>query len=208
LNNSKEGDAPLAQTIIQLIKNEKLQNVQQLVRLTKERTSATEKEIIEQVIRLQSQGKIKLDESPAPTPQKLSTYLKTKRASWYWITMILATTTAVTVFTVPEAYPIVYIRYILGTIFVIWLPGYSFIKALFPVKPPLKTSSESLDRLERLLLSICMSFVLVSILGLLLNFSPWGIRLTPVILSLLTLATVFATAGIIREGQRQMKEST
>jgi uncharacterized membrane protein len=70
------------------------------------------------------------------------------------------------VFTVPEdAYPIVYLRYILGSIFILWLPGYTFIKALFPEK--------ELDSIERIALSIGMSIALVPIIGLLLNYTPF-----------------------------------
>ena len=209
MNNNPREDSSLTQTIIQLTENKKPQNVQQLVNLVKEKTCIPESEIVEHIVRLQSQGKITLKPLPTPPPPKLNMYLKTKEAYWYWITLILAATTTITVFTIPEdAYPIVYIRYILGTLFVIWLPGYSFIKALFPTEPPLKTSSKSLDSIERLALSIGMSLALVPIIGLLLNYTPWGIRLTPIVLSLLALTAVFATAGIIREHQSQLKENT
>ncbi len=50
-----------------------------------------------------------------------------------------------------------------------------------------------------------MSIALVPITGLILNYTPWGIRTTPVTLSLLALTTVFATAAIIREHQTMTK---
>jgi uncharacterized membrane protein len=46
-----------------------------------------------------------------------------------------------------------------------------------------------------------MSLALVPIVGLLLNYTPWGIRQTPIVLSLLTLTVIFATTGILREHQ-------
>jgi len=79
------------------------------------------------------------------------------------------------------------------------LPGYSFIKALFPKQVPFKTRSEELDNIERVALSMGMSLALVPLTGLLLNYTPWGVRTTPITLSLLTLTTAFATAAIIRE---------
>ena len=207
MNNNQGEDALLTQTIIELIKNKKPQNVQQLLSLVNEKTSIPETKIIEYIILLQGKGKISLKEPPAPIPQKLSTYLKTKEAYWYWITLILATT-AINVFTIPEnAYPIVYIRYLLGTIFVLWLPGYSFVKALFPKEPPFKTSSRSLDSIERIGLSIGMSLALVPIVGLLLYYTPWGLRLTPIVLSLLALTAILATVGIIREHESQLEEN-
>jgi uncharacterized membrane protein len=105
------------------------------------------------------------------------------------------------VFTIPEeVFPIVYARYILGSLFVLFLPGYSLIKALFPTK--------ELDNIERLALSIGMSLALVPIAGLLLNYTPWGIRTTPVTLSLLALTTTLATAALIREHQAKTQQNT
>jgi uncharacterized membrane protein len=46
-----------------------------------------------------------------------------------------------------------------------------------------------------------MSLALTPIVGLILNYTPWGIRLTPIVLSLLALTIVFATAAIIRGNQ-------
>jgi uncharacterized membrane protein len=103
----------------------------------------------------------------------------------------------------------VYLRYVLGAVFVLWLPGYAFIKALFPQNLPFAkalarlsdTSEKELDAIERIALSLGMSIALVPIVGLLLNYTPWGIRLTPIVLSLLALTTILSTAGIIREHQ-------
>jgi uncharacterized membrane protein len=97
-----------------------------------------------------------------------------------------------------DAYPIVYARSALGIIFVLFLPGYTFIKALFPTKVPIKTSSENLDTIERIALSLGMSIALVPIIGLILNYTPWGIRLMPITLSLLALTIIFATAAVLR----------
>ena len=187
----------LDQTLIKLVQTKKPTNVQQLIDLTKsESIFVTEQKIMQHILQLQSQGKITLKEPSIQTPPKLNAYLKTGEATWYWITIILATATALTVFTIQEnSYPLIYIRYVLGAIFVLFLPGYSLIKALFPEK--------ELDNIERTALSIGMSLALVPITGLILNYTPWGIRTTPVTLSLLCLTTIFATAAIIREHQNK-----
>jgi len=138
----------------------------------------------------------------------LTKYFLTEKAVWYWTTIALAATTVIAVFSIPEnAYPIVYIRYLLGSIFILWLPGYTFIKALFPTHVPIKTSAESLDTIERAVLSIGMSLALVPIVGLLLNYTPWGIRLAPVTLSLLGLSVTFATVAMIREQSEDAKSA-
>jgi hypothetical protein len=199
-NNSKADE--LTKTIIQTINKRKPQNIKQLITLVKERLPLTEEKILDGILKLQSQGKIKLDNQPLPASPKLATYMKTNQALWYWTTIATATITVAIVFTVPEDfYPWSYLRNALGIIFVLWLPGYAFIKALFPVQVPIKTSTENLDTIERIALSLGMSIALVPIIGLLLNYTPWGIRLTPIVLSLLALTLVFATAAVIREQQ-------
>ena len=130
--------------------------------------------------------------------RKLSSYLRTREAYWYWITLILAIATTITTFTISEdTYPLIYTRYVLGTIFVLWLPGYSFTRALFPKGN--KKPKKSLDLSERITLSLGISLALASIIGLLLNYSPMGLRLPQITLSLLSLTVIFATAVVIRE---------
>jgi uncharacterized membrane protein len=137
---------------------------------------------------------------PVEQPQNLSEYVSSGRASWFWITIILAIATTISVFTVPEdSYMLVYLRYVVGLVFVLWLPGYAFIKALFPTRVPIKTSSEALDTVELVALSFGMSLALVPIVGLFLNYTPWGIRLTPITLSLLALTVAFALAAMLRD---------
>ena len=58
-----------------------------------------------------------------------------------------------------------------------------------------------MDNIERVALSLGMSLALVPIVGLILNYTPWGIRLTPIPLSLLALTIIFATAALLREYQ-------
>jgi uncharacterized membrane protein len=106
--------------------------------------------------------------------------------------MTLALSTLISVFLIPEnAYPQVYIRYILGSIFVTFLPGYSLIKVLFPTK--------EINNIERTTLSIGASITLVPLIGLILNYTPWGIRIIPITLSLLLLTTILAISGLFRE---------
>jgi uncharacterized membrane protein len=78
------------------------------------------------------------------------------------------------------------IRIILGIPMVLFLPGYALIAALFPRK-------NDLDGIERFALSLGLSIAIVPLIGLGLNFTPFGIRLVPIIVSLsvFTLAMCF-----------------
>jgi hypothetical protein len=200
----------LDKQIIQTVREEKPENIRQLVDMMREKSESSEQEIVNRVLYLQEKGKIRSVSHSAVSPKSFTYYLRSSYAHWYWITVTLTLVTMVIVFVVPEDdFPLVYVRYALGIIFILWLPGYAFIKALFPQGLPwalalahsLGTSEKDLDIVERVALSLGMSIALVPIVGLLLNYTSWGIRLTPIVLSLTALTIAFATAAILREYQ-------
>ena len=196
-SNSKASN--LTGTILKVINEKKPQSVKQLTTMLKESLDLEEKVILESVLKLQAEGVIKLEDQ-ALQSGNLATYLKTSEALWYWVTVAAGAITAALVFTVSEnVYPWFYVRNFFGVIFVLFLPGYAFTKALFPVNMPAKTSTKDLETIERITLSMGMSIVLVSIVGLLLYYSPWGLNLTPIVLSLFALTLVFATVAVARK---------
>jgi uncharacterized membrane protein len=196
------------QTIINLIKKEKPRTIDQLVKLVKEQCVLNENEIIELIIQLENEGKIRLRKTEKDV-SKISEYLFSSKASWFWSTIALAVATTITSFVISEdAYPLIYIRQTLGVISVLFLPGYTFIKALFPTQLPIKTASESLDSVERIALSIGLSLALVPLVGLLINYTPWGITLTPLVLSLLCLTVTFASIALLREYNAKASKCT
>jgi len=67
-------------------------------------------------------------------------------------------------------------RQILGLVFVLFLPGYAATAALFP-------ENDQIDGIERTALSFGLSIAIVPLIGLALNFTPWGIRLDPIMAS-------------------------
>ena len=83
------------------------------------------------------------------------------------------------------------IRMILGLLLVLFLPGYSLIAVLFPRK-------EDLDWIERMALSFGLSIAIVPLLGLALNYTPFGIRLTPILLVLAICTVIFAISAYVR----------
>lgn len=185
------------QFIVLTINKNRPSTVEQLVKLVQAEYSMSEQKIIERILQMQDQGKIVFEEnSSSPTPL-LKSYIFSSTSNWYWTIIVISIVTLALVFIIPEnAYPTVYARYILGSIFVLLLPGYSLIKALFPTK--------ELDNIERIALSIGMSLALVPITGLLLNYTPLGIRIAPITLSLLVLTMVFATTALVRKCRAQI----
>lgn len=68
-------------------------------------------------------------------------------------------------------------RIILALPFLLFFPGYTFMAALFPRK-------SQIGGIERIVLSLGLSIVIVPLIGLALNYTAWGIRLEPVLYSI------------------------
>jgi uncharacterized membrane protein len=69
------------------------------------------------------------------------------------------------------------LRVVLGLLLVLFLPGYSLIAIFFPRK-------DDLGMIERVALSFGLSIAVVPLLGFVLNYTPFGIRLIPILITL------------------------
>ncbi|MCO8244760.1 MULTISPECIES: DUF1616 domain-containing protein [unclassified Haladaptatus] len=108
------------------------------------------------------------------------------------------------------------IRVVLGFPFVLFPPGYAFVAALFPeAGTPTVTDEDGeneegdadtgrwrfsggIDGVERVAISFGMSIVLVPLIGLGLNFTPWGIRLVPLLLSISAFTLGATLVAVVR----------
>jgi uncharacterized membrane protein len=81
------------------------------------------------------------------------------------------------------------VRIALALPVILFIPGYCLLALLFP-------KNGDIDLMPRMVLSIGVSIALVPLIGLGLNFTPWGIRLDPIVLSL-TLFTLVMTLIIL-----------
>jgi len=86
------------------------------------------------------------------------------------------------------------VRVVLGLPFVLFFPGYVLIAALYPRR-------SDLDGVERVALSLGLSLAVVPLIGLVLNYTPWGIRLTPILVSL-ALFIALCSAVAVRQRMR------
>jgi uncharacterized membrane protein len=105
------------------------------------------------------------------------------------------------------------IRVVFGLPLVLFVPGYALIAALFPEAGEVPASdaeegdSEShtgnapsetragIDGIERVALSFGLSIAVVPLLGLVLNFTPWGIRLVPIMVAVCGATLVFTAVA-------------
>ncbi len=85
-------------------------------------------------------------------------------------------------------------RVILALPMVLFFPGYALIAALFP-------GNREIDGLERTALSFGLSIAVVPLIGLVLNYTPFGIRLDPVVTSLALFTLCMAAAAQFRRAE-------
>jgi uncharacterized membrane protein len=180
--------------ILRVVKTKNPKTVAELVKILNQERTNSQQEIITRILKLQKQGKLNFQKNKIVTSKTLWAYLTSSNSHWYWVTIILTITATITVILMPEnIYPLLYLRYALGSLLVLLFPGYTIIKLLF--------STKELETITRIGLSVAISIPLVPIIGLLLNYTPLGISTTIVSLVILIVITIIATAAIIREYQ-------
>ena len=91
------------------------------------------------------------------------------------------------------------VRVLLGLPLVLFLPGYALIALLFPRK-------DDLDGIERVALSFGLSIAVVPLTGLALNYTPFGIRLSPVLFSLSMLTIALAIGAVWRRAHLPVED--
>jgi len=140
---------------------------------------------LEELYRAIREGRIPV-EDPNPPRDFLDYLTRLDYSLWLWTSLGTALLTLVSIWLSNVVTIFAVLRYVLGSVFVLFLPGYATVEALYP-------GERDLSNLERLALSIGLSLAVVPLIGLLLNYTPWGIRLAPVAAAL----TVYTAALLL-----------
>ena len=141
--------------------------------------------VIRELYEKVSEGKIRI-EDPSPPTTFLQYLKRLDYTLWFWTTLLLIILALLSIAVTDLLPALLPMRYVLGTIYVLFIPGYVLIEALYP-------EEKSLSPLERLALSIGLSLAIIPLIGLILNYTPWGIRLAPIVTS----TTVYSIALLI-----------
>ena len=89
------------------------------------------------------------------------------------------------------AFPSSGLRIVLGLPFLLFFPGYTLMAALF-------TRREGMGASERIALSFGISIAIVPLIGLILNYTPWGIRLETVLYSVASFVFITSIVAWLR----------
>ena len=118
--------------------------------------------------------------------------LVVKPTRWLEIILLYTVITMLVVYLVSSDSPLLAIRYALGFIFVIFLPGYCLVNIFFLGK-------NRLDPVETAVLSVALSFGITGLVGLLLGLSPITISFESVTVSLIVIVLVLAALAFMRK---------
>jgi hypothetical protein len=152
--------------------------------------SLTELEVVDMVWRLSDEGKAQLEDAwPVTKPFTRFLGMWERHLAPYGLSA-LAFATILSIYVVPADLPWVSIRWVLGSVFVLFIPGYATAEALFPKR-------SELNSLERFALSVGLSLAIVILVGLLLNYTPWGIRLASLVISLTIISLGLVLASLV-----------
>ena len=117
-----------------------------------------------------------------------------KPALWLEIIVLYTVLTMVTVYFVSGDSPLFVIRYVLGFVFVAFLPGYCLVNILF-------IGVNRIDSVENVVLSVALSFGITGLAGLFLGLSPIGINFTSITVSLSAIVLGLAAVAFVRKSR-------
>ncbi len=92
------------------------------------------------------------------------------------------------------------LRLVLGLAYVLFVPGYCLTAALFP-------RADDIDGIERIGLSLGLSVAWISVLALILDWLPWGLRLWPIVLGELASILLFMAVALWRRARLPAAEA-
>jgi len=181
----------------QTFKDKKPENLEQLIHYVEQESNFSKEEILKRILVLEKENRICL-RSETVYPSRTTNFAASRMSTWFWVTVAFTLFTAILVLWVPESYfSVAYVRPAAGSFFVLFLPGYAFVQAIF--------ADKKFDAFQRIGACVGISVALVSLDAFILNFSPLEITLTSIVLTLTVLTLSLATAAILIQFSRYRK---
>lgn len=110
------------------------------------------------------------------------------RRDWdLWSIGILSLILILVIYALPDSA----LRIVIGLPFILFFPGYAALSVLFP-------EGKDLEIIERVALSFGLSIAISPLVGFGLNYTPFGIRLAPILFSLAALNVALSAGGLFR----------
>jgi hypothetical protein len=173
--------------LMSAIKKGEPQSLNKLVKMVRA-AGYSEEDTISEISRLEKLGRLRL-RSSFQNVREFKRLFFSFSMLWYWGVIAISLTAIISVLAIsPSLFPFVYIRWISGLAILLWVPGFCFVKALFPKK--------EIGNLETLILSVSSSLILVIFVGLFCNFTPLGLGELPIVAALSALSITLASIAV------------
>ena len=170
----------------------------ELIHLVKLKTQFSVDEITNVLIEMQENNSIYFEKKETLEPATTQKSFFSKENYWFFFTILLSFATSIILLVPSDLFQFGYLHSILGSVFLLFLPGYCITKVFFPA--PLAMGFDKLTNIiSKIGLSIGISLAVDSFVGLILNYTPYGIRLVPIVFSLLSLTVISATLAVVRQ---------
>ena len=185
--------------VIDAIHKQRCRKIGDVVKtLQKYDRTVTFEEVRDAIYQLKKEEEIEVFESN--TEVSFLNYIKNISESFpFWITVLVSSIMLITIYLLPQTGTLTSFRIVVGGILVFLIPGYASIQLLFPAK--------DMELAQQVVLSVGLSLAIVPLIGLLLNYSPWGLRLEPVVASLSTAGVGLSLAGAYRRFLLRLSQS-
>jgi len=133
----------IKQSVEETIRTKHPKTVAELFQILREgHPTVTKEKVVDVVKKLKEDGEIEL-KLPQPRAENYLQYLQARpQNTWFYLVLAASIATLAAVYIIPNTYPAVVFRLIMGSIFVLFLPGFATIKALFP-------TGKELEAIER-----------------------------------------------------------
>ena len=189
--------------IKEYLKQNKDITIEKLVLHLNKKNNIPKKDILKIIKKLEKSKELQLFQDRIKEERKEITsffdYLLSIKALDFWISLLIIFIVLPLVLLVPDNsltsgngfyFFLGILRMIFGGIIVLFLPGFALISILYP-------NNRDIDNLQKYGLSFGLSIVIVVLIGLALNYTPFGITLTPILLSIDILTLIFTVIAII-----------
>ena len=183
--------------VIDAIHKQRCRKIGDVVKtLQKYDRTVTFEEVRDAIYQLKKEEEIEVFESN--TEVSFLNYIKNISESFpFWLTVLISSIMLIMIYLLPQT--LTSFRIVVGGILVFLIPGYASIQLLFPAK--------DMEITQQVVLSVGLSLAIVPLIGLLLNYSPWGLRLEPVVASLSTVGVGLSLAGAYRRFLLRLSQS-
>ena len=150
------------------------------------------------ILRLENEGKISFEKPIVKRYLSLTEYLFCDDVHWFWSVIFLTSLSMFIVFLVSENIFVVSFKYVVGSALVLFFPGYSLIRAL--------SINKEFGIVEITALSLVLSLPIVAFVGLIMNYTVWGLSVPSIVFCLFALILFFAFIAVFRDFRLQKKD--